>query len=38
MVVQVSSLLQQTPWVCSVAHIGGMYFVLEPLLPAICST
>lgn len=28
----------QTPWVFNVPHFGGMYRVLDPLSPAICST
>lgn len=27
-----------TPWVLSVEHLGGLYFVLDPLWPAMCST
>jgi len=35
---QVSSMPGQTPCVRSVSHLGGMYLVLEPLPPAMCST
>ena len=27
-----------TPWVFSVSQLGGVYRVLEPLSPAMCST
>ena len=28
----------QMPWVRSVSHRGGMYLVLDPFPPAMCST
>ena len=34
----VSSWDGHIPWVCSVWHFGGMYLVLEPFVPAMCST